>query len=214
VIETREIGRSVSGRPISAVRRGTPGGRVVLVIGVIHGDEDAGIAIVDLLKVSPVPKGVDLWLIEAMNPDGVANQVRQNGNQVDLNRNFPRENWAPLGEPGYWEYGGPSAGSEPETAAIVGFVTEIRPDLTIWYHQDLYRISPGTGRTGAYKERYAALTGLPLVAVTGGTYTGTAAPWISETVEGSVSFIVELGDTLSPEEAVTHANAVLALSVE
>ena len=89
-----ELGRSVEGRPITAVERGTPGGTAVLVIGCIHGDEDAGMAVVDDLMTDTVPDGVDLWLVPSMNPDGQAHQVRTNAHQVDLNRNFP-QNWAP-----------------------------------------------------------------------------------------------------------------------
>ena len=37
-----------------------PGGRRVLVIGVIHGNEDDGVAVVDLLRTRPVPEGVEL----------------------------------------------------------------------------------------------------------------------------------------------------------
>ena len=48
----------------------------------------------------------------------------------------------------------------------------VRPDLVLWYHQDLFRISPSSGRDGEIRARYAGLTGLPLVEVTGGTYTG------------------------------------------
>src|SRR5262249_25445698 len=69
-LQALAIGRSVQGRPIVAVERGTPGGAVVLVIGVIHGDEDDGVAIVERLATAPVPAAVDLWLIESMNPDG------------------------------------------------------------------------------------------------------------------------------------------------
>ena len=212
-VEARELGRSVQDRPITAVRRGTPGGRVVLVIGVIHGDEDDGVAIIDLLEQQDVPAGIDLWLVESMNPDGQAAQDRHNANQVDLNRNFPAD-WGPIGVPGDGQYAGPSVASEPETQAMVAFVEEIRPDLIIWYHQDLFRINPGRGRDGAIRARYAELTGLPLVSITGGTYTGVAATWARRTIEPGVAFIVELGATLSPEEAQVHANAVLTIASE
>jgi protein MpaA len=213
VLETREIGRSVQDRPITAVRRGTTGGRVVLVVGVIHGNEDDGVAIIDLLEQYDVPVGVDLWLVESMNPDGQLAQDRHNANQVDLNRNFPAD-WGPIGVPGDGQYAGPSVASEPETRAMIAFVEEIRPDLVIWYHQDLFRIAPGRGRDGAIRQRYAELTGLPLVAITGGTYTGVAATWVRRTIDPGVSFIVELGPTLSPAEADTHARAVLTVATE
>jgi protein MpaA len=213
VLEVREVGRSVQDRPITAVRRGTPGGRVVLVIGVIHGNEDDGVAIIDLLEQYDVPAGVDLWLVESMNPDGQLAQDRHNANQVDLNRNFPAD-WGPIGVPGDGQYAGPSEASEPETQAMVAFIQEIRPDLILWYHQDLFRIAPGTGRNGAIRARYAELTGLPVVDITGGTYTGVAATWARRTIDPGVAFIVELGPTLSPEEADVHARAVLTIASE
>jgi protein MpaA len=181
------------------------------VIGVIHGDEDAGVAIVDRLMTLPVPPGIDLWLVESSNPDGQAHGTRQNANQVDLNRNYPHR-WAPLGQPGEWQYGGPGPASEPETAAMVAFIERIRPALGVWYHQDLFRIAPANGRAGEIRRRYAELTGLPIVPITGGTYTGTAASWEREAIPEGVAFIVELGPTLSPTEAEAHARAVLAIA--
>jgi hypothetical protein len=81
LIETREIGRSVEDRPIIGERRGTPGGRVVLIVGVIHGSEGAGMSIMDRLHGLDVPAGVDLWLVDSMNPDGYAANTRQNAKQ-------------------------------------------------------------------------------------------------------------------------------------
>jgi protein MpaA len=206
-----EIGQSVEGRPITVIERGTQGGKVVLVVGVIHGNEPAGVQIVRDLVVARVPEGIHLYLVDVMNPDGLAHDTRTNAHDVDLNRNFPYR-WAPLGQPGDWQYAGPGPGSEPETQAMVAFISEIRPELAVWYHQDLYRLSPATGAKGLLVQRYADLTGLPIVPVTGGTYTGTASPWQENVISGSAAFIVELGPTLSDEEAVTHAAAVLDIA--
>ena len=210
-----EIGRSVLGAPIIAERLGTPGERRVLVIGVIHGDEDAGTAIVDELRRLGAPDGVELWLVESMNPDGQAAQVRHNANQVDLNRNFPYK-WGPIGVPGDGQYAGSGPASEPETQAMVNFIAQLRPDIAMWYHQDLYVISPGEGREGRVRARYAELTALPIGGISGGTYTGVAATWARRelAVDDSVAFIVELGETLSPEEATMHADAVRTIAAE
>ncbi len=213
LLEERQIGTSVEGRPITAWRRGEAGGRVVLIIGVIHGDEQAGLMVVDRLATRPVPAGVDLWLLPTMNPDGQLADDRHNANGVDLNRNFPLD-WGPIGEPGDPQYAGTGPASEPETRALVAFVEEIRPDLVIWYHQDLYRIAPGRGRDGAIRARYAQLTGLPVEGITGGTYTGVAATWARRTLDPGVAFIVELGPTLPPAEADLHADAVLTIAAE
>ncbi len=208
------IGRSVEDRPITVVRRGTAGGTRVLVVGVIHGDEDAGADIVDVLRLADVPDGVELWLVRSMNPDGQAHQQRHNAEGVDLNRNFA-QNWGPVAEPGNWEYAGPGPASEPETQAMTELGRAVRPDLVLWYHQDLFRISPSTGRDGEIRRRYAELTGLPLVTVTGGTYTGTASQWSRTVVDpGGVGFTIELGPTLTRDDAIRHAEAVLTVASE
>jgi protein MpaA len=202
------IGTSVGGRPIVVSHYGTPGGTPILVVGVIHGNENAGLAILDALRQLPVPGGYDLWQMDAMNPDGVANDVRGNENGVDLNRNFPHD-WTQIGTPGVWEYSGTGPASEPETKAFIEFANRIDPALTLWYHQDLNRLSPSSRSDGPLRERYAALTGLPIIPVTGGTYTGVAATWVRNTVPSAMSFIIELGPTLSADEAAVHARAVL-----
>jgi protein MpaA len=211
IVQQVEVGRSVEGRSITAIERGTPGGTAVLVIGCIHGDEDAGVDVVDQLMTATVPEGVDLWLVASMNPDGQAHYTRTNAHEVDLNRNFP-QNWGPLGQPGDAEYAGTGPASEPETAAIVALIGRVKPSLTVWYHQDLNRIDVGSGRAGQIQSRYAELTGLPVAPVIGGTYTGTATQWESAAVSQGVAFIVELGPTLDDAGAATHANAVLTLA--
>ncbi len=216
------LGRSIEGREIVAERYGTPGDRRVLVIGVIHGNEDAGLQIVDRLRERVLaegpPAGVEFWLVPSMNPDGTAAQDRHNANQVDLNRNFPH-NWGPIGEPGDSQYAGIGPASEPETQLMVNFIEQLRPDIAIWYHQDAYLVIPSTGRDGRIRARYAELTGLPLAHCCGGgggIYTGIAATWARQELqpEESVAFIVELGGTTSPEEVVSHADAVMTIAVE
>jgi protein MpaA len=209
------LGFSVEGRPIFAERFGTPGGRRALVIGAIHGDEDDGVEIIDELRSKPVPDGVELWLVESMNPDGQANRVRHNGNAVDLNRNFPYK-WGPIGEPGNSQYAGVGPASEPETQALVNFISQLQPDIALWYHQDLFVVNPASGREGRVRARYAELSGLPMGQITGGTYTGIAATWARTELSAhdGVAFIVELGVSLTPAETTTHADAVLTVASE
>src|ERR1700704_2435470 len=84
------LGHSVQGRPIRAFEIGNPASpRKVLVVGCIHGNEPAGIAIADALARGRAERGVDLWIVPDLNPDGVAADTRQNADRVDLNRNFP-----------------------------------------------------------------------------------------------------------------------------
>jgi protein MpaA len=212
ILERRVFGTSVQGRPLEAFRMGDPKGVTVAVIGVIHGNEEAGLLITDELLNMQIPKGVNLWVIPSMNPDGTALNRRGNANRVDLNRNFPY-GWARIGQPGYWQYSGPNRASEPETKALVSFFREIKPALGVWYHQDLNIISPGVGFEGEIRARYGAITGLPMKRITGGTYTGVAATWQKRGLKNSMAFVVELGKTLNTDEAKVHASAVLDISM-
>ena len=212
ILERRVIGTSIQGRPLEAIRMGDPKGVTVVVIGVIHGNEEAGLLITDELVNMQVPKGVNLWVIPSINPDGTVLNRRGNANRVDLNRNFPY-GWARIGQPGYWQYSGPNRASEPETKAIVSFLREIKPALGLWYHQDLNIISPGVGFEGEIRARYGAITGLPMKRITGGTYTGVAATWQKRGLKNSMAFVVELGKTLNTDEAKVHARAVLDISM-
>jgi len=212
ILERRVIGTSIQGRPLEAIRMGDPKGVTVAVIGVIHGNEEAGLLITDELVNMQIPKGVNLWVIPSINPDGTALDRRGNANRVDLNRNFPH-GWARIGQPGYWQYAGPNRASEPETKAIIAFFREIKPALGLWYHQDLNIISPGEGFEGEIRARYGAITGLPMKRITGGRYTGVAATWQKRGLKNSMAFVVELGKTLNTDEAKVHAGAVLDISM-
>ena len=210
VIQEITIGTSVQGRPITAIERGTPGGRPVMVVGVIHGDEDQGTRVVDKMRSMAVPPGVDLWLVPTINPDGTALGQRQNAHGVDLNRNFPK-GWGPLGSPGYWQYAGPSAASEPETKAMVALMQQVKPAITIWYHQDLDEVDPG-GHDASVYERYAQIVAQPVVTVTGGTYTGTATQFTNSLRPDSTAFVVELPARVPGTMVLRHATASMVVS--
>src|SRR5262249_34986081 len=90
------VGRSVDGRPITAVESGdfdSPARG--LVVGGIPGNEPAGIAVAAQLMAAPPVPELDLWIVPDLNPDGVAAGTRGNAHGVDLNRNFPWR-WRPL----------------------------------------------------------------------------------------------------------------------
>src|SRR5436190_23307660 len=90
------VGHSNRGRPIELLHVPGPGPRV-LVVGAIHGNEPAGIAVVRALARVRRPQ-VDLWLVPDLNPDGLAAGTRQNARGIDLNRNFATR-WRTFGPP-------------------------------------------------------------------------------------------------------------------
>src|SRR2546425_8668593 len=121
------LGRSWQGRPIAAIEVGDPSGRRVLVFGCIHGNETGGIAIARALG-RLAPRGLDLWIVPDLNPDGVAADTRQNAHGVDLNRNFPWR-WRDL--EGIYDSGsGPL--SEPEARVAGRLILRVRPTISIW----------------------------------------------------------------------------------
>ena len=222
-----EFGRSVQGVPLTLYRRqsGSDGARV-LVIGCIHGDEFVGNRVVDILRDLPLEGNIDLWMVRSMNPDGQQLRTRQNANGVDLNRNFPG-NWQKIGKPGSWQYSGSDSASEPEVQGVVKLGELVKPQFVIWYHQDYFRIGPGTGHDGDVRAKYASLVGLPLLELdclcgyTGdkplleAVFGGTGANW-AKSFQGpkGVSMTVEFGPTLSEEDAQRNAQAVVAVTNE
>jgi len=183
------LGRSVQGRKIRAFEVGNPlSRRRVLVVGCIHGNEPAGIAIADALARGRPVAGADLWIVPDLNPDGVAADTRQNADRVDLNRNFPWQ-WHALGPPGTTFYAGRRALSEPESRMVERLVLRVRPQISIWFHQHLDVVDE-SGGNARIERRFASLVRMPLRRLT--RYPGSATAWEDHTLPGTTSFVVEL----------------------
>ncbi|QKG20762.1 peptidase M14, carboxypeptidase A [Actinomadura verrucosospora] len=199
------LGRSVAGRPISAVELGNPrAGRRVLVVGCVHGDEPAGTAVADALAAGPGPAHADLWVVRSLNPDGMAAGTRGNAHGVDLNRNFPA-GWRRIDAPGSVHYSGAKPLSEPESVYAARLVRRVRPTVGIWFHQHLAAVDGSEGPKEV-ERRFAADVGLPLRALT--DHPGSATGW-ENTVARDSAFVVELpAGRLSPEAVRRYTEAV------
>jgi len=211
LIEKIVIGTSVQGRPIVAVHRWRPGAtRTLLVIGNMHGDEQAGLRVVHRLRTHSFPTTVDLWLIRSMNPDGTAADRRTNAHGVDLNRNFPRL-WRREGK-GTSHWSGPSAGSEPETRALLSFVRRIQPRTTIVFHQPLFGVDSYRAKSMRLVRRLSRESGLPVKTFdcNGGCH-GTFTGWLNRRTSGR-AVTVEFGDRVSHARIVRMKRAVLTVA--
>lgn len=213
IIETRVIGTSVQGRDIVAYRLGTPGGRVVLAVGQTHGDEPKGVDVAKKIRSTPVPAGIDLWVIDTINPDGSAAGTRQNANKVDLNRNF-EHNWAyiPLSN-NNGQYSGEKPADQPETQAMQAFIREIKPSITTWWHQDANRVGVSGARRSIPTE-FARLVGL----TTGSTpctagCTGTAGSFTNKNLPSGTSFLVEMPNSRVVTQAMIDLHATSFMAV-
>ena len=189
VTRTMIAGLSVDRRPIELIERGDPDSPTkTLVVGCIHGDETAGIAVAEKLESTPLPRETNLWIVENANPDGVAAGTRTNAHGVDLNRNFPWH-WRPYGQLGNRHYSGPHALSEPESSLLARLVLQLRPSVSIWFHQP-YGLVDESGGDRALEGRFAAVAGLPLRRLT--RYPGGVTNWENARMPGSTAFVVEL----------------------
>lgn len=203
------IGYSAEHRPIRAVLVGDPRApRTMLVVGCVHGNERAGIAIAKLLTTLSVPRDTALWIVPVLNPDGAAADTRQNSRGVDLNRNFPYR-WRPLGIRGALEYSGARALSEPEARAARALILRVRPQISIWFHQSLGLVDL-SGGSPAIERRFARLVGLPVERLV--RYPGSAVGWENARLRGTTAFVVELPPgRLSAPATARYARAALRL---
>lgn len=145
--------RSVLGAPLVAADfepEGTARGRVLL-LGGIHGDEYSSVSIVfrwlEALAVDDALGGLQWRIIPLLNPDGLLRPRSQRMNErgVDLNRNFPTDNWDEDATD-YWvrrtgrnprRYPGPEPLSEPESRYLLAQIQSYAPDLIVAVHAPL-----------------------------------------------------------------------------
>jgi hypothetical protein len=186
--ETRQIGTSAEGRPITAMRYGN-GPNTVLVVGQTHGDEEGGLRVLLRVRALPLPEGITLWVIPTMNPDGLDLDTRFLADGADPNRHAP---------------------SEPEQQVVYDFALTIRPSLTVWYHQN-YGWIGGSGASTTPARQYQALTGLGTLRRSGDCASGFMWCPIDDAL-GSSSILVELPDVLTPADVQLHARALLAVA--
>jgi murein peptide amidase A len=204
------LGKSARGRPIDAVHLGTGASRAdLLVVGCVHGNEPAGIAVTKALRRTLAGRGIDAWLIDDLNPDGRRADTRANAHGVDLNRNFPYR-WRHLGARGSGEWSGRGPLSEPESRAAARLIRRVRPRISIWFHQPLGLVDESGGSAGV-ERRFSRLSGLPLRRLI--RYPGSAVGWEDHILKGSTAFVVELPPgRLHAGRAARLARAVAALS--
>jgi murein peptide amidase A len=210
------LGRSVEKRGITAAQVGDPAGtRVALVVGVVHGDERAGLRIVRAIKREASRRaaalaGTQLWAIATVNPDGLRAHTRKNSHGVDLNRNFPYR-WRSNVPHSSGYYPGPRPASEPETRAVMAFVRRMQPDLSIWYHQPWGAVLACHGSPQVAVE-YAKLVGMR-TSCRGRGLRGTAISWQTHSIPESAAFVVEMpSGTISGRSAARQARAALTVA--
>ena len=152
---------------------GNENSKPILVIGVFHGEEPQGKFLIDeYLKTH----SSNLLFIPCLNPDGMQFGKRTNANDVDLNRNYPTENWQ-LTEKNEF-FGGESPASEIETKFMVEVLEEYKPELILALHAP-FKIVNYDGPAKEIAEKISKIINYPVEASIGyptpgsfGTYCG------------------------------------------
>jgi len=198
------IGVSRQGRPIALHELSFPASRPasrLLVFGGIHGDEPSSVEAVvelatrasqlvagvvplsagDAAKRSSGPADLDgrLWLLPALNPDGLAAGRKNSASDVDLNRNFPARSFAPNSDrshaPGYDP--GPRPLSEPETAALARFLDDERVEAVVAVHAPFACVNYD-GPADAWAEAVSSACGWPVRPQIGYPTPGSLGSWL------------------------------------
>ncbi|MES2643529.1 MAG: DUF2817 domain-containing protein [Myxococcota bacterium] len=112
-----QLGEALSGEPILALRIGK-GSRALRLLGGHHGNEGSSVEVALAVAeafvggVAALPPDTELWVVPAVNPDGLLANTRANAAGIDLNRNYAWE-WSDADA-----LNGTAPFSEPETRAI------------------------------------------------------------------------------------------------
>ena len=190
------IGLSAQGRPIEVYTFGQGERQRMIVAGIHGGYEGNTIRLAEELIVfldehpEAIPSDVTLYILHSLNPDGDARSHdeygRVNANGVDLNRNFPVHWLAEWDRDGCWNElpttGGTGPGSEPETKAVMRFLSAHKVDALISYHSAALGIFPGgepwDEDSVNFAESIAEVSGYPWPPIdTGCVYSGTLADY-------------------------------------
>jgi len=157
------------------------GETLTLIMAAFHGDEQNSFHLaVELARsIYQNPKQIKnkVVIVPVVNPDGLLKRTRTNVNEVDINRNFPTENWTPVYQKKK-NYPGYSAGSEKETGVVIDLINQYQPDRIISIHAPL-KMNNFDGPAQELAEVMSRYNGYPVVEEIGyptpgslGTYAG------------------------------------------
>lgn len=213
------VGRSVEGRALGVVLIRPPDPmRAVLLLAGFHGDEPKGVALVrrladELGDGRAWHRRLQWVIVPEVNPDGLARRTRRSARKVDLNRNFPTENWA-HGSCRSRMYGGPSPASEPETRAIIRLIERYAPSTIVTVHS----INRGRfcnnydGPAGRVAQAMARRNGYPVSASIGYPTPGSFGTWSGQE-RGIATVTLELPTEASFRACWTANRAAILASV-
>ena len=133
-----------------------------LLMGTMHGDEIEGEYLISrFLATNPIPKG-NMLFIPCVNPDGKRLNTRENAHGIDLNRNYPTQNFQERSfnpHSGMTRNGAPA--SESETRGILSLFEKFKINKVLSIHSDL-AVVDFDGPAKEWASEISAMTGYPL----------------------------------------------------
>lgn len=204
-------GRSHLGNPLEVWRPAGP--CQMLIFAAIHGEEPETTAALSRALRHLTAPSQHCAVVLAANPDGLVRGTRGNARGVELNRNFPTEDWRPdtvmhrstLDAPRDVELSpGAEPGSEPETQALIALIAELKPEAVVALHAPLACIDDAND--SALGRWLAERTGLPLVPDVGYATPGSFGTWGAEQGLPVVTYEFPL---TTPDQAVVEQVPVL-----
>lgn len=130
-----DIGQSQQGRSMVVERFGSGPDALVLMAS-IHGNETIGTALfnqlIDHLYTHPeLLYGRTVYIMRFSNPDGMVEEIRGNSDNIDINRNFPTQNF------GRGWFNGDEPLTAPEASILRDFFLQLDPVRVLTIHQPL-----------------------------------------------------------------------------
>lgn len=177
----------------------------VLVIGCFHGDEPQGEILINEY-VNKYPNS-NLLFVPRLN----SCDTRVNKNGVDLNRNFPTENWV-LGEKDEY-FGGETPASEEETKFIIETVSKYNPQIILTLHAP-YKVVNYDGAEDKYNldilEKISNIMDYPIEKSIGYPTPGSFGTWAG-IEKGILTITLELDEEIEIKELIPRIFKVFKL---
>lgn len=185
----------------------TQKGNCILIIGVVHGDEPQGEFLINNYLKKTNTLRAELLFIPCLNPDGKELETRTNANEVDINRNFPTENWK-LGEKNRY-FGGEKPASEIETNFVIDIVEKYAPKLIITLHTP-FKIVNYDGEAREISEQIAEIFKYPTEESIGYPTPGSFGTWAG--VEREIPIItIEMDEEIPQEDLIEPFEKMLTI---
>ncbi len=207
-----------------------------LVIGVFHGDEPQGKYLIERYinnhsTIQPFnpstlqPFNHSTLFIPCLNPDGMAAKTRTNANGVDLNRNFPTQNWTlseqttnknPEGQTIIGKeteknefFGGESPTSEIETQFLIDVIEKYKPKTILTLHAP-YKVVNYDGPAQDLAQKVSDIINYPVEESIGYPTPGSFGTWAG-IERGIPTITLELDETCPVEDLYAPVSQIFGL---